>query len=224
MGSHFTWIFFLTSTLQDSLRMSIFLSICLSLIWIGLILGAGISLTSPYLSNLTKHGKLFVSSSSLSSSLSSSQFEDNFPLKYRNLRTGQMSCFSTIFSFAQQLLKGLEKYSLPKSTFSHFYVVGSVLNLLTLFNQVSSSFSPAFISPRSSCLTNVFPFSFTLNNTILITVLLLYQIHLSRRWYECKKVHRFGSSKMNLIGYLVGILHYCFVPLTFVNLSNLIHN
>ena len=73
MSSYFTWVFFLTSTLQNSLRMLIFWSICLSLIWIGLILGAGISLTSPYLSNLTKHGKLFACSSSSSSSSTSSE-------------------------------------------------------------------------------------------------------------------------------------------------------
>ena len=218
LGSQCIWSFPIMPAQQNSLHVSIFSGICLCLLWTGLIVGASISLTSPYLSNLTKHGKLFVGLSS-SSSLTALPAAQNISAPIDIDLDERRGSFPNL---VKNLLTRLEEYSLPKSSFSHFYVFGSFLNILILSNYILGSFSSQIILPSMTSLTNLsssIPYS---EKAILIIVLLLYQGHLSRRWYECKKVHVFGLSRMNIIGYLVGIFHYCFVPLTFATVTTLI--
>lgn len=85
----------------------------------------------------------------------------------------------------------------PKRFFRHFYIVG----LLTLVGVVGM----AKITTGGLCgLTSV--------------SLLLF--HLLRRLYECYCVHCWReTSKMHLVGYLVGILHYLLLPLVLVRVK-----
>ena len=41
---------------------------------------------------------------------------------------------------------------------------------------------------------------------------LLFVVHLCRRAYECVYVHAWGNGKMHVGGYVLGVLHYAFVP------------
>nr|CCA22390.1 conserved hypothetical protein [Albugo laibachii Nc14] len=51
-------------------------------------------------------------------------------------------------------------------------------------------------------------------------VLILYEVHLVRRFVECILVTKFGSSKMKLAGVLVGLVHYLIVPLAILSDEN----
>lgn len=46
--------------------------------------------------------------------------------------------------------------------------------------------------------------------------LLLFSLHVMRRFLECIFMTHFGTSRMHIAGYLCGILHYVLVPITFV--------
>ena len=74
----------------------------------------------------------------------------------------------------------------PKRYFSHFYIVGLLINV------------PLFLTYRSPVL--------------LFT---MFTGHMCRRLYECLYVHRFGrNSTMSCIHYLTGAIHYPAVGLT----------
>lgn len=92
---------------------------------------------------------------------------------------------------------------MPKAWFTHFYVVGVVVNTAVVVHGVASSSSlplptakPAFVVLPASA---------------------LFQLHLLRRLYECLAVHKFSSTaKMPLLVYAGGVGHYVLAPLSFV--------
>jgi hypothetical protein len=44
---------------------------------------------------------------------------------------------------------------------------------------------------------------------------MLWTIHLFRRLMECVFITNYGQSEMHVFGFLVGLLHYTLVPLSF---------
>lgn len=77
--------------------------------------------------------------------------------------------------------------SVPKKWFLHFYVVGFIYSLAV----------------------------FVLNGTYSFAALILL-IHVSRRCYECLYIHAWRpDSKMHLVAYIVGLVHYVVLPWNF---------
>jgi 3-oxo-5-alpha-steroid 4-dehydrogenase 3 len=103
-------------------------------------------------------------------------------------------------SLVRRLLHG-EEFLIQKKFFLHFYACG-LLSFVVLY--LGASFAAPTMDQNPS-----------LSHS---TTLVLLVIHLSRRFYECLYVHRWTSqSKMHLVGYLVGIMHYILLPFVFVS-------
>lgn len=93
-------------------------------------------------------------------------------------------------------LKKIELFHLwcqvPKSYFRHMYLLGSLLAIVVLLQCLLDS---NISYQKSLCL-------------------LLWMLHNFRRLWETFFLTIFGSSTMHLGGYIAGIIHYSFVPLT----------
>jgi len=88
--------------------------------------------------------------------------------------------------------------NVPKRYFSHFYVASIVSFLAFRYAMID----PATRSGRPPWTQ------------------LLVLLHLSRRIYECIRVHKFlQKSQMHLAGYLLGIGHYVILPVVFLGRS-----
>jgi 3-oxo-5-alpha-steroid 4-dehydrogenase 3 len=81
---------------------------------------------------------------------------------------------------------------LPKSWFTHFYIVGICMVVLLVW------YAPEQIRNRAA--------------------VALLVLHLMRRTFECLHVHAWNdASTMHVAGYLLGILHYSILPLVFAD-------
>jgi 3-oxo-5-alpha-steroid 4-dehydrogenase 3 len=84
----------------------------------------------------------------------------------------------------------------PKSWFTHFYIVGICMIVLV-----------------------VFCFPGKVQNHAAVASL---GLHLTRRIFECRCIHAWSdSSTMHVAGYLVGILHYISLPFVFVDVCGI---
>jgi 3-oxo-5-alpha-steroid 4-dehydrogenase 3 len=54
-------------------------------------------------------------------------------------------------------------------------------------------------------------------------LMLMWSFHLVRRLFECIFMTEFGSSRMHICGFLVGLLHYTLVPLTLFPSDDISH-
>ncbi|CAH8556065.1 unnamed protein product [Schistosoma haematobium] len=85
------------------------------------------------------------------------------------------------------------KYSrVPKRWFKYFYMIGIFSTLCILLVELFMLFS-------------------VLNKTI-ISVLIIYLVHVSRRLYECEYVSVFSNSQMSFMHFLMGIGFYIVAP------------
>jgi hypothetical protein len=92
-------------------------------------------------------------------------------------------------------------FSILKSYFQHMYLVGSVVGgfyLLITLRVVLISNHDFYIR---DALTNV-----------CIQGMVMFEVHCIRRLCECLFMTKYGTSTMDIAGYLVGILHYLLVP------------
>mmetsp|Transcript_13060 Transcript_13060/g.30382 ORF Transcript_13060/g.30382 Transcript_13060/m.30382 type:complete len:271 (+) Transcript_13060:654-1466(+) len=89
-------------------------------------------------------------------------------------------------------------FTLPKSYFLHFYIVGDlVATLMVMVLSDDESDTPAFYAASLLLLT-----------------------HLTRRSLECLFLHIWRpSSKMHVLVYLGGLLHYVLVPIVMIQVS-----
>lgn len=86
----------------------------------------------------------------------------------------------------------INRFEVPKQLFTHFYIVGIVSLGLVWWGYQQEG------------------------NEIDVVFFILLLSHLIRRLYECLYVHRWRSkSRMHIAGYLVGVLHYLFLPFVF---------
>ncbi|KAG6555040.1 hypothetical protein Mapa_003072 [Marchantia paleacea] len=129
--------------------------------------------------------------------------------------------------------RGLLKLTVPQSFFTHFYIVGLTLNtvlFLTSFafackcssgvkNQFSSVVAQLTGAGGHHTLFAGEPVlvlgKFGPEAWKLVFLLLLMEIHLTRRLYECLFVSSFDpSARMSAIGYLIALGFYIVVPIT----------
>lgn len=99
-------------------------------------------------------------------------------------------------SLATESLGGIEFFhrccQVQKSYFRHMYLLGSLLAIVALLQSLVVS---TISHQQSVCL-------------------LLWMFHNFRRLWETHFMTIFGSSTMHLGGYIAGMIHYTFVPLT----------
>lgn len=97
-----------------------------------------------------------------------------------------------------------------KSLFTHMYVVGLVGGLLCTWIAHSPERFPSQLpSSRDDQGSE--------EQSLLVVYLFIIQV--TRRLLECLFITEYGSSEMHVAAYLVGILHYIFVPLTLLSSS-----
>lgn len=91
-------------------------------------------------------------------------------------------------------MKGLlAALTVPKRWFAHLYITGILTTLCALWQRHNSA--PEI---ETFCLG-----------------LFLFLLHCTRRLLECWYISSFGQSRMHVSGYLVGLLHYLLVPISF---------
>ncbi|CAI2728335.1 unnamed protein product [Schistosoma spindalis] len=93
-----------------------------------------------------------------------------------------------------QYCEYLEYLRVPKRWFKYFYIIG-------------------IFSTSCILLVDLFMLSSILNKTI-ISVLIIYLVHLSRRLYECEYVSVFSNSQMSFMHFLMGLGFYIFSPIS----------
>jgi 3-oxo-5-alpha-steroid 4-dehydrogenase 3 / polyprenol reductase len=102
--------------------------------------------------------------------------------------------------------------NVPKRYFQHFYLVGALWNLAFLWVGL---FWPHFERSAFACPYAAEEGRPWLSLSSVVPYLGLYQLHLSRRLYECYYVSRFSTGgKMHVFQYLFGLVFYLFVPIT----------
>ena len=96
-------------------------------------------------------------------------------------------------SIIVDVLALIKELNVPKRYFTHFYFIGILTSIFILLTNIDGHF----------CLLPILLFSF----------------HALRRLLECVSITIFGTSRMNIGGYLVGISHYVLAPFscTFIN-------
>ena len=92
------------------------------------------------------------------------------------------------------------RITVKKSYFGHFYALGTMLSIYCLFYELLHASIP-FVSNSK------------------LQMLLLFLIQCIRRALECS-LASFGQSKMHISGYLVGILHYLFIPIAILHVPS----
>ena len=93
-----------------------------------------------------------------------------------------------------------EAFLIEKVYFRHFYLTGLVSLICCI-------------------LLVLVPTSLDEGSLPSICTLTLLGIHMSRRYYECQRVHQWQEgSKMHILGYILGIGHYVWLPMVFVKL------
>ena len=97
----------------------------------------------------------------------------------------------SLLSAGSYTLARIKAFSVNKSWFLHFYII-SVITCLFLIHIVG----------RESTGGNK------------VAVLSLFFLHSCRRLYECIYVFKFGSSRMHVAGFIVGVVYYIAVPIT----------
>ncbi|KAL3683051.1 hypothetical protein R1sor_001073 [Riccia sorocarpa] len=124
------------------------------------------------------------------------------------------------------------RLTVPQSFFVHFYIAGLLLNTILLFTAfgfackcsggVRDQFSSVVAQLTGAGVEHI-PFAgdsvpvlgkYGREAWRLVFLLLLFQIHLVRRLYECIFVSKFNpAARMNLLGYIIAIGFYVNAPL-----------
>jgi len=88
-------------------------------------------------------------------------------------------------------------WTVPKSWFLHFYLFGLIMVMVMLWTMTTT---------RSTAIATT-------------TASIVLVVHLLRRCYECMYIHKFGNSRMHIMGYMVGLFHYMLLPWNFIHIS-----
>ena len=103
--------------------------------------------------------------------------------------------------------KKIDLALVPKRWFFHFYIFG----LASAFSILSYQISTIIYDPSFQFVTWPVP-------KLLLWGSLIS--HLTRRLYECFRVHQWNDARMNIAGYAVGLIHYILLPLCFMDCTN----
>lgn len=114
-----------------------------------------------------------------------------------NYNSGDISLYQQLREF----LLGSKHLFVNKSRFIDFYAVGSIITTITILLNWS-----------------VIHTTTKLNEHMRLLPAYILLIHLIRRFCECLWVQKSvsTSSKMHVAGYLLGVIHYLFLPFVFV--------
>jgi 3-oxo-5-alpha-steroid 4-dehydrogenase 3 len=85
----------------------------------------------------------------------------------------------------------LASFTVSKSKFQHFYVVGTIFGIIALIVKI-----------------------FLLESFLDISALLMFEFHVIQRLLESYCITEYGSSRIHISGYFCGILHYICAPLS----------
>ena len=114
--------------------------------------------------------------------------------------TNKLSQSPTVTKGALDFLVHGDFLMIKKKHFGQFYIVGLLVLTATLWLATTMRTSP------------------TAPSLMVASIVLLY-LHLFRRLYECMFVHKWkDTSVMHIAGYLVGAIHYVWLPMVFVRL------
>ena len=98
------------------------------------------------------------------------------------------------------------QFRVKKSFYLHFYILGAINGLAFII--VSYNYSETIMNMEHEGTTKYkFPI-------VCIFSTLLWEIHVVRRLFECIFITKFGTSTIHVSGYIVGIVHYLFVPVS----------
>lgn len=107
------------------------------------------------------------------------------------------------------ILASFTRATVPKRWFTHMYIIGLCAGGIALYLVLSKP--QLYVSiPWLGTIVALSVKGKT------VVVLLLFLLQCFRRWLECVYVSDFGSSRMHISGYLVGVAHYILVPLSTV--------
>uniref|UniRef100_A0A0K0EKQ2 Polyprenal reductase n=1 Tax=Strongyloides stercoralis TaxID=6248 RepID=A0A0K0EKQ2_STRER len=112
----------------------------------------------------------------------------------------------------------LSYFSVPKSLFYIFYIIGEILSSTFL---IFVYFTPEKVIPLINWL-HLFGYSKEIQSyetTLLLFICL--SIHIGRRLYETLFISVYSLSKIHILHFIMGILHYIFLPLTVLASSSL---
>ncbi|XP_046553411.1 polyprenol reductase-like [Haliotis rubra] len=103
-------------------------------------------------------------------------------------------------------------FDVPKRWFTHFYVVGIVVNtsLIVLLMRVVVFHVP-FPQPVQNILNTLWAPNYTpegVSGTAVVVVLVMEELQVLRRCYECLYVSVFSDSRISVVHYIMGILLY----------------
>jgi 3-oxo-5-alpha-steroid 4-dehydrogenase 3 / polyprenol reductase len=167
----------------------------------------------PFLSDLASHGK-------------TREQQQLQPTSAAIPKHKSSSSSSTSVSSLIHWFNNNEMFLVKKKHFRQFYIVGIVCLTTTLYTYVQMNHLQLQLQVRTSITaagtTNYQSISIqppSPNEKIYsISTILLY-LHLFRRLYECTYIHKWKeTSMMHIAGYMVGAIHYIWLPLMFIRL------
>ncbi|KAI9106190.1 hypothetical protein DFS34DRAFT_50258 [Phlyctochytrium arcticum] len=122
----------------------------------------------------------------------------------------------------------IQKLTVPKSWFLHFYIVATVWSSVILYSllrqlmadnpDVRQLLPVQLLEPLAAHMPNSpaalrFKTSLALSSTDVILAHSCMLLQSVRRLYECLAVHRSSGSRMHVAHYLLGLLYYAVTPL-----------
>ena len=155
----------------------------LNSVWMVMIGCAFMAAVIPNLSFVGRHGKFIKSINSATKDGSSGAYIENHAMNACN-SSSEHSNDELLFSY-------LERLTVPKSHFMHFYIVGISWGLVTICCRL-----------------------YFLRTSFGLVAMLMFELHAVRRLYECYYFTIYGDSRIHISGYLAGLAHYVLAPLT----------
>mmetsp|Transcript_22081 Transcript_22081/g.48108 ORF Transcript_22081/g.48108 Transcript_22081/m.48108 type:complete len:350 (-) Transcript_22081:30-1079(-) len=147
-----------------------------------------VSFISPLLRDLSAHGKVRSTAPAAAAPSLTTKRRDGL-IRDR--------AESTAISKVCHFITTNDAFLVNKRLFLHFYITG-------------------LLSSTALCMATYGREYPSVDNLLHNIPTYLLLMHLSRRLYECLYVHNFGCGKMHIGGYLLGIIHYIFIPFVFI--------
>ena len=214
-GSHFSFLIhvpgwdlelklFKMNDTEIKTRLRLFDSCILAapIVYILLTITAILSLASPFLTQLASHGKtrtIIISHKDgvheRKSCLQPARVKD----KARNASSQMPASFLSFLDHP--------RLQVSKRHFVHFYTIGLLWSGFIFMHAYDNSSKN--LSTSTSMITNQ-----SMNMNINRVRVLLF-VHLTRRLYECRYVHRWRGT-MHIAGFVLGLLHYILLPFIFI--------
>lgn len=157
--------------------------------WIVMIGCALMALAIPHLDFVARHGKLL--RQQLSVPLTGRERERRSKGRQQE-QSFQEEGPTTI----SEDLFGFDKLTVPKKYFAHFYIVGAVGGLAIILVRL-----------------------IYLRTTFGLGAMIMFELHVLRRLYECTYYTIYGNSQMHITGYVAGMAHYVLTPCTLLAAS-----